>query len=269
MALLLALFIITVSSAFGAGESYSKTKKDSVKILALSPQADSYVPAPSEFCYYVKAKYTLQSLDRAFLMMNVYSLPSKGGKELLFSSEKIPVVRGSSTISLTSRLISLKSSDVTTKILFVISLLDSNGKEMAFSSSANLISGKLSVEKKSSVANSNYIQVLSVQPSPGAFLQTGIQGTFVFKFAYNIFSSKTGYALLRFSSMESLQSASPLREYFVPVPQGRGTLTVEIPELVLPSAKRGMVLGILIPFKASAGENDLSIDKVWPYCITK
>lgn len=270
-----ALFMILITNlsgppSFGATETYSKTKKDHITIDVVSPQTNAWILIPSRFNYYIKASYTLQSRDHASITVNVFSLPSQDKRKVLSTTKKITVPRGSSTIIFTSDEIALEKLPAKPeKLLVIISMLDDAGKEMAFSSSVNYLSGNLSVKEKDSTANSNYIQVLSVKPPPGSVLQAGAQNTFKLKLAYDLCDSATGFALLRFSSMQNLNSSQPFREYYIPISRGSGTITAEISTLPLSTIKRGDVLEITIPFYTSASANILSTDRIWPYCITK
>ncbi|MHC9542870.1 MAG: hypothetical protein AB9903_25435 [Vulcanimicrobiota bacterium] len=253
-----------------SAETVSKTGKDSLSITAVTPGSETYIVTPSRFCYRAHLLYSLKSRERASIVLKVYRLPQGGQKETLASSQKMPVVNGSNTLLMSSDELDIRTApSKDEKILFLASMIDDEGKEMAFSSSVNFLTGSLADMQKGAAASRDYIQILSVAPQPGMILPPGAKSRFDFKIAYNICKSTDGFALLWFCTMKDMEQKSCLREYYVPVPQGKGILTIRLPVLTLPAARRGEVLGIIVNFRPSYEGRSISTDRIWPYNIAE
>lgn len=267
---LIIFFFFSSASVKVLSETVSKTGKDSVSISTVTPGSTTYIVTPSRFRYRATIDCTLKSRARASIVLNVFRLPMGGPRETLASSKKMSVGKGSSRMLLSSDELFIRvAPSKDERILFLVSMVDEEGKEMSFSSSVNYLTGSIVNTPKGDGAGRDCIQLLSVSPQPGTILPPGARSPFEFKIDYNVCSSTDGFALLWFCTMKNTKQRNCLREYFVPVPRGKGMLTIKLPVLTLPAAKKGEVLGIIIPFHISHEGDSISTDRIWPYNIAE
>lgn len=266
-----ALIIMTFICA--GAEQLSMTGKDSVNVTSIVPQTGHYILTPSKFIYNATVSYSLRSSRGGSVSFRVLRLHG-GRKDLVARSQMVPVSSGTGVVYLQSTTVFIKAdarreAGGLGQLRVVVSLTSIDGRELASCSSSNNLTGELSAEYKGTVSGSDYIQVLSVKPSPGTFLQAGIKSPFELKLAYNTVSDSPLYALLRFSNIKSKNDMMYMRDYYLPVPRGRGVLTARIPLVYIPAAKRGDTAGINVVFFSSASGNAISNTLIWPYNLTR
>ncbi|MHC9539870.1 MAG: hypothetical protein AB9903_10155 [Vulcanimicrobiota bacterium] len=266
-----AIVIMTIVCA--GAEQLSQAGQDSISVKSIVPHTGHYVLTPSKFIYTITASYSLRSSKDGFLSFKVLRIHG-GRKEIIAKSQTVPISFGNGVVYLQSSIVFIKADAKREagglgELRVIVSMTSRGGKELTFWSSNNPLTGELSAEYKGTVSGSDYIQVLSVQPSPGSFLQAGIKSSFEIKLAYNTVSNTPVFALLRFSNIRSRNNMVYMRDYYMPVPMGRGVLTARIPLVYLPAAKRGDTAGINIVFLSSASGNAISNTLIWPYNLTR
>lgn len=260
----------TITFAFGASETVSKTGKDSIRISAILPSTSAYVLSPAKLTYSAKLQYSLTSYNQGTIVLNLYRLPETGAIEILAPPYKTPVPGGNGARMLCLQDILIdKAPRENEKLFFVASLVSPDGKEIAYSSSVNYLIGTLTEEYEQKTATNDYIQVISVQPQPGSILPECIRSRFIVKLVFNTKTSAHSYALIQFCTMTGLDSFDNLREYYIPLPSDRGILTITIPNVVISQAKKDSVVGLLIKYYANPFDKPTSTDKVWPYNLTR
>ncbi|MDQ7827024.1 MAG: hypothetical protein RDV48_29780 [Candidatus Eremiobacteraeota bacterium] len=265
-----ALFIMLFASppCQAASEVVTRTGKDSVTMSAVVPGTGAYILTPSKFHYALNFSYSLNSCPEAHIVLNVYSFGAHGARERIASSARLAIKKGDGGSSLLSTTILVKKApSPPQKILLVLSMVTPAGRELAFASSVNYLQGNVYAEYKENMVSRDYMQILSVNPAPGTLIETGIKRPFALKIAYNIYTVGLGYVVIKYCAMPS---SFCWREFFVPIEKGRGTLTVDIPPVNLPAARRGDTLGLVIPFFTDlTSGTPLSTDQLWPYSISR
>lgn len=265
--------IVILTFVYAGAEQLSQAGKDSISVKSIVPYTGHYILTPSKFIYNVTVSYSLRSSKDGFLSFKVLRLHG-GRKEIVAKSQTVPISFGNGVVYLQSSIVFIKADAKREagglgKLRVIVSMTSRDGKELASWSSNNTLTGELSAEYKGTVSGNDYIQVLSVQPSPGSFLQAGIKSPFEIKLAYNTVSNTPLFALLRFSNVRSRNDMVSMRDYYLPVPRGRGVLTARLPLISLPEAKRGDTAGINIVFFSSASGNAISNTLIWPYNLTR
>jgi len=270
-ALIVALFAVTFGSA--SADSLSQKDNDLLSVTKVIPGTGQYILTPSKFIYTVTVSYSLRTSKTGTLSMEVFRL-NGSRKELLAMAPRMQIVQGDGNVLLQSTEVFIRAGARTGpgglgRLKVIVSLASSEGKDLAFWSSENVFTGELSAEYKDTVSSNDYIQVLSVQPSPGTFLQAGVKSPFEIKFAYNVASITPAYTLFLFSNVSSVNDMVYMRIYYIPVPRGRGIMTARIPIISLPAAKRGDTVGIKVAFFNNATNRTLSTSLIWPYNLTR
>jgi len=267
-AVIIALMLACVSAAPLSAEG-----QDSVSISSIVPYTGHYILTPSKFVYTMSITYSLKSSLTGFISMKVFRVHD-GRKEMVATTTRMPVRRGEATVMLRSTDILVKAGAERDpgglgRLRVEVELLSREGRTLASVQSENHLTGELFAEYKGTVSNTDYLQVLSVQPAPGTFLQAGIRSPFEIKFAYNAPSANPVYAIMRFGNISGPTDMVYMRDYFLPVPRGRGVLSVRIPTVTLPAAKRGDTVGINIILFNSSSSKAVSNVLIWPYNLVR
>ncbi len=271
-----ALTVAFVAITFGSvsAESLSRTGKDFLSITTAVPGNGQYILTPSKFVYTLTVSYSLKTSKVGVLSMKVFRLPGGGRKEPLATSQKVQIIRGEGTATLQSTEIFVKpgaerAAGGRDRLMIFASMASAEGKELAFSSSENILTGELFAEYINTVGGKDNVQLLSVQPPPGTLLQAGVNSPFDIKIAYNVVCVAPAYVLLSFNTVNNVKNQVHLRVYYMSVPRGRGVLMARLPLITLPAAKRGDTIGINVTFFNSITDKALTTDLVWPYNLTR
>lgn len=264
------LLHITVTFAFGATETVSKTGKDSIRINNIRPSTSAFVLSPARLTYSAQLQYSLSSYSQGSIVLNLYRLPETGTIEMLAPPFKATIRKGSGDRTLSLRDIPMdKPPGENERLLFVASLVAPDGREIAYSSSINYIIGTLMAEYEQKTEASDYIRIISVYPQPGSILPECIRSRFIVKLAFNINTPAHSCALIQFCNMAGRDTFDSLTEYHVSLPPGKGILTITIPSVVISQAKKNSVVGLLIKYYTSPFDKPSSTDKIWPYNIAR
>jgi len=266
--------LVATTAQGASSESLSKTGRDFLSITAVTPGTGSYIFTPSKFCYALTVSYNLKTSRVGTLSMKVFRLPGGGKKEILATSPEVQIIRGEGTATLKSTDIMMKAGDEMatggfSRVMVFVSMASSDKKELAFSSSENMLTGQLMVQQEGIVGGRDSLQLISVQPPPGTMLQAAVNSPFEIKLSYNVVSVTPVYTLLCFNSVKNVSSQTSLRIYHVPIPRGRGVMTIRLPLVNLPAARRGDTLGIAVAFFNNIGEKAITNDLIWPYNLTR
>jgi len=272
--LALIVVLVAIAARSASAESLSKTGRDFLSITEVTPGTGSYIFTPSKFCYALTVSYNLKTSRVGTLSMRVFRLPGGGRKEILATSPEVQIIRGEGTATLKSTDIMMKAGDEIaaggfSRVMVFVSMASSDRKELAFSSSENMLTGQLMVQQEGIAGGMDSIQLISVLPPPGTMLQAAVNSPFEIKISYNVVGVTPVYALLCFNSVKNVSSQTRLRVYHVPIPRGRGIMTIRLPLVNLPAAKRGDTLGIAVAFFNNIGEKALTNDLIWPYNLTR
>ncbi|MCD6310755.1 MAG: hypothetical protein J7M18_08555 [Candidatus Eremiobacteraeota bacterium] len=247
---ILVFLLISVSPGFGASETESLNNKDAVFISKITPRTSSILIPPARFPFYLEIEYNLVSLPKAYIEVGVYKkdLKKAAESESITRPRIFPITAGKGALLVTTDIISIEPQKVNQEVTVIASLKDNTDKELAYSTSRNIVAGKRKVIKSSSRSNADFFQVLGVRPPENSVLPLGKPVNFIFKVNYGVLSRPYAYANFEFADVSQVGTGMAWYIIVVPLEKGRGLMEITVP-MTLPESLKGRRMGIGVPFR--------------------
>ncbi|MCE1248536.1 MAG: hypothetical protein LWY06_18010 [Firmicutes bacterium] len=229
--------------------SVTKNHIDSVEITKITPRSLAYLPKPVKIPYVMEIKYALKSLPDAKLVVHFYRTNS-GEKVKSLSLGEINKLRktynvkkGSNVFLHVSDPVEVGLDEKIKEVYAVVSLVNSKGQELAFSSSKNIIAGSFKIYPDKRAAENDKITYLNVTPKKRSEIKSNQVSKFEIDMEYSLKSRKIGYIDFLFMDVADLGTGRCWSAATIAVPPGRGKISVS-PEIFFSSNLSGRNMGI-------------------------
>jgi hypothetical protein len=252
-----ALLILMAVSVFSTGYCESKeqvhtvTKNgiDKIEITKITPRSLAYLPKPVKIPFYMEIKYNLKSLADAKIVVHFYRMNNKGGAkntnlgEINKLRKTYNVKKGANLFVHISDNVEVGENEKVTDIYTVVSLVNSKGQELAFSSSKNVVAGTYKIYPEKRAAENDKLTYLNVTPKKRSEIKSGSINKFQIDLEYSLKSRKIGFIDILFMDVADLGTARCSSAATVVVPPGRGKISIN-PEILIGPDLAGKNMGI-------------------------
>ena len=255
---------------FAASETRSLSGRDTVFIAKITPRTGAMVVPDVKTPFYLEAEYNLNSSAKGYLEVIVYLKPIKGSgtRKILAQLPRKTVSAGKQALILTTPAVNLPANSQGYKTITVVSLKNSQGKELAYSNSENFLFGKRQMLKGGKKNTTDYFQMLSIKPAQGSTIKVSQPYRFKFKILYGLASRTNGFLNLEFTEVSQLETGMCWQAICVPLAFGGGVMEVEVP-VRLPAALAGKTMGIAVPYRVNPLEKAVQFASFKSYNLQK
>jgi hypothetical protein len=260
------LVLFTLSVAYAASDTQSLNSRDSIFISKVTPRTGSYLIPPATFPYFLEVEYHLTTQRKGIIEISVYRYPytRKSGQTSLIKPVVQPITKGTGSLLFTSTNLTIHGTDQNKTISLVVSLKDTKGNELAYSTSNNIVAGSRKVISGAGTPPSDYVQILETVPKAKGIVEAGKRNKFKFKFAYGIKTTEYAFLNFEFSDINELSTGLCWEAICVPLTKGTGLMQVELP-LYFSIGYRGKTMGIGVPLRIDPLGGTVSYDIIKPF----
>lgn len=257
---------------FAQAKSESRNQQDTIRITKIAPRGLSFLPKPVNMPFHMEIEYDLKTQDTGNVAVYFFKVTRRGAAGALKMEEvpglkKVyPVKKGKASITHISSNITVAEKDPVVEIYAVTSLVDSKGKELAFSTSKNIINGTYRIIQDKNSPERNSIRQLGVVPRPGTEIQTGRTTPFDIQLQYSLQSQELAFIDILFMDRADLGTGLCWNSATITIPKGTGKLIIR-PEIYLDSNFSGHNMGIGIVYWLNPLRNSQFYLKIVDYFI--
>jgi len=251
--ILVFLFIILLSpQIFARTHSKSRNGIDEIKIVRITPRSRSYLLKPVNMPVHLKIEYKLKSRKKAKIVIYFYKLTRRGVSSRMHPVEikklrKVFTIKeGTGSMVFVSDPVQIGLDEKVVELYTATSLVGMRGKELAFSTSKNIIAGSYRIFLEDKQPDGDYIKEIGVSPSRGADIKTGGMAKFEISLHYSLQAKPFAFIDVLFTDVASLGTGRCWDSATVAVPKGRGKIILK-PEVFVNKNLSGtnLALGIV------------------------
>ena len=269
--LLILVFSLTMNS-FAGVNSKSRNKIDSIKITKITPRSLSCLLKPVNMPVNLEILYNLKSSEKGKVVIYFYKVYRKGIakkldiKEIKQLRQVYEVKKGEKSISYSSKPIKIGKDEKIYELYTATSLVDEKNKEVAFSTSKNIISGTYEIVPGKKTPTKDFIRQIAIKPGIGSQLVTGKTTDFQITLQYSLKSKPMAFVVVTFADVSELGTGLCWHSSTFSVPRGQGKLIIK-PRVFLAKNLSQKNMGIGISYWLNPLKNSITLLRVVDYFL--
>ncbi|MCD4784209.1 MAG: hypothetical protein K8T10_10350 [Candidatus Eremiobacteraeota bacterium] len=265
--LILSLIFLLSPQILARTHSKSRNGIDKIEIKRITPRSRSYLLKPVNMPVHMKIEYNLKSKKKAKIVIYFYKFIQKGISPGMFPVEMtnlrkvITIDKGKGSMVYISKPVKIGLDEKVIELYTATSLVDMRGKELAFSTSKNMVGGSYRIFPENKQPDGNYIRKIGVSPPIGTDIKTGNTAKFEISLNYSLKAKPFAFIDILFTDVASLGTGRCWDSATIAVPKGRGKIILK-PEVYVNKNLSGTNLGLGIIYwlkPLSNSENYLRI----------
>jgi len=251
------IFLIIGHPVFAQTKSVSRNRVDSIKITRITPRTLTQLLKPVNMPINMEIEYNLRSEKTGKVVITAYKFKAGRLDEVSDLRRVYRVNKGKKTIRHTTPILKIPKKDNTIFVYVVASLVGSRGKELAFSSSKEIVSGSYKIFESNSKPTGNYIRLISISPKTGSDIKTETPTEFDIVLNYSVRRVDIAYVTVVFCRPAELGTGRNWKSATVAVPGGKGKIRLK-PLVNFPKnlAGKNMAMSITLWLEPLKGSED-------------
>jgi len=269
--LFLALLILC-SQAYADTNYKSRNGIDSIKITKITPRSLSHLLKPVNMPVHLELDYKLKTAKKGKVVVYFYKIYKKGitkkmeFKEITHLRKVYSVKKGRKIFLHVSDPVVIKANERVIQLYTAASLVNDKGKELAFSTSKNFISGTYKIFPDKKASSRDYLIRLGVKPETGSILKTEKTVKFEISLKYSLATRQIAYIDILFADVSELGTGRCWVSATVAVPKGSGKILLR-PEVFFGKNFKGNNMGIGISYWLRPLKESMAYLKIIDYFL--
>lgn len=266
-------FLILLSpQVLARTHSKSRNGIDKIEIKRIAPRSRSYLLKPVNMPVHLNIEYNLKSQKKAKIVIYFYKLLRRGISPRMYPVEMtklrkvFTIKKGKGSMVYVSKPVKIGLDEKVVELYTATSLVNIRGKELAFSTSKNIIGGSYRIFPENKNPDGNYIKKIGVSPPIGTDIKTGNTVKFEIALNYSLKAKPFAYIDILFTDVASLGTGRCWDSATIAVPKGRGKIILK-PEVYVNKNLSGTNLALGIVYWLKPLKNSKSYLRIKDYFL--